>query len=98
MSLNGERPGTQHKHFTRQLLLVLSFNFFFLVSVNIGREKPCVFCSGIRELLLYTGHDTGRYAHSDMFARVAPMPPDKMPMGTVSVSAGNDDERCTLLY
>jgi hypothetical protein len=28
-----------------------------------------------------------------LFAMVAPLPPDKMPLGTVSVSAGNDNER-----
>ena len=44
----------------------------------------------IRELLLHTGYHTGRYDHSDMFAKVAPLPPDKMQIGTVSVSAGND--------
>jgi hypothetical protein len=33
-----------------------------------------------------------------MFAKVAPLPPDKMPIGTVSVSAGNDNERRTLIY
>jgi hypothetical protein len=50
----------------------------------MGREKPCLFCT--RELLLNTRHHTGMYDHSDMFAKVAPIPPDKI--GTVSVSAG----------
>ena len=33
------------------------------------------------------------YDHSDTFAKVAPLPLDKMPIGTISVSAGNDNER-----
>jgi hypothetical protein len=33
-----------------------------------------------------------RYDHSDMFAKVAPLPPDKKQIDTVSVSAGNDIE------
>ena len=43
-------------------------------------------------------NDTGRYDHSDMFDTVAPLPPDKMLIDTGSVSAGNDNERSTLLY
>jgi hypothetical protein len=48
----------------------------------MGREKTCVFCTRIRQLLLYIGHHTGRYDHSDMFAKVGPLPPDKIPIGT----------------
>jgi hypothetical protein len=63
-----------------------------MVSVNMGREKNCVFLTQIRKILLYTRHRTERYDHSDMLAKVAPLPPDKMQIGTVSVSAGNDNE------
>jgi hypothetical protein len=35
-----------------------------MVSVSMGRENPCVFCTQIREILLYMGHnyqETGQY-------------------------------------
>jgi hypothetical protein len=64
-----------------------------MVSLNMVREKPCVFYTRIRELLLFTGHHTRRYDHSDMSAKVAQLPPDKMSIGAVSVSARNDNER-----
>jgi hypothetical protein len=64
----------------------------------MAREKPYVFCTRIKELLLYTGNHTGRYDHCDMFAKVASFPSNKIMIGPVSVSAGNDNERRTLLY
>lgn len=78
--------------------ILLDINYFCIIELNSMREKPCAFCTKIRELLLYTGHHTGRYDHYDMFVKVAPLLPAKMLTGTVSVLAGNNNKRCTLLF
>jgi hypothetical protein len=85
--------------------LALSFNIlldnvYTLLECNgfsqYGEGGNTVFCTRTRDFLLYTGHHTGRYDLSDMFTKVASLPPDKMQIDTVSVSAGNDN--ALLLY
>jgi hypothetical protein len=76
-SLNGERPGTRHKNVTRPNFYLYCIFLYSIVSVNVGRENPCVFYTRIRELLLYTGHHTGMHDHSDIFSKVAPLPQEE---------------------
>ncbi|KAK6310529.1 hypothetical protein J4Q44_G00185840 [Coregonus suidteri] len=94
MSLKGEGPGTRH-NCTKPLLLGLSF---FIIELNVisqyeEGESLCILHQDQGIPVVYMGHHTGRYDHSDMFAKVAPLPPDRMLIDTVSVSAGNDNKR-----
>ena len=90
-----ERPGTLHKNVRNTTFTSIVFFSFFLIELyqSIWGERNPVYSAPGSGYSCCIRDTTQEGLTTDKFAKVAPLTPDKMPIGTGSLSTGNDNER-----